>query len=65
MMRYCSSHPGALGFVVSQDGFVRAITRVGSKVVMWENIRVRNEFESDTSKQEVCPHCENFAEQVN
>jgi hypothetical protein len=61
MMRYCNKHPGALGFVVSQDAFIRAITRVTNKLVMWENIRVRNEFESDRSSQEICPHCENFA----
>ena len=40
MMRYCFAHPGSLGFVVSQDGDIRAITRVGKKLVMWENLKV-------------------------
>lgn len=42
MMRYCYSNPGSLGFVISQDGDVRAITRLGSKLVLWENIRLQD-----------------------
>jgi hypothetical protein len=45
MMRYCASHPGSIGFVVSQDGPVRAIMKVGNKVVMWEDIQLRLAFE--------------------
>ena len=41
MMRYCYSHPGSAGFVVSQDGDVRAITRV-NKIVPWENVRLQD-----------------------
>jgi hypothetical protein len=41
MMRYCFHHPDSLGFVVSQDGEVRAVTRVGENLVMWENIRLQ------------------------
>jgi hypothetical protein len=41
MMRYCNEVPGSLGFVVSQDGDVRAFTRVGEKLVMWENIKLQ------------------------
>jgi hypothetical protein len=40
MMRYCFAHPGSLGFVISQDGDIRAITRVRKKLVMWENPKV-------------------------
>jgi len=40
MMRYCFAHPGSLGFVISQDGDIRALTRVGNKLVMWENPKV-------------------------
>jgi hypothetical protein len=46
MIRYCASHPGSIGFVVSQDGPVRAIQKVGSRVVMWEDIQLRLAFES-------------------
>lgn len=41
MMRYCQSHPSAVGFVVSQDGDIRAIKSVASKLVMWEQLRLR------------------------
>lgn len=40
MFNYCSNHPQAVGFVISQDGDVRAVTRVGKRVVVWENIRL-------------------------
>jgi hypothetical protein len=43
VMRYCYAHPQALGFVISQDGPVRAIARVGEDLVFWENIRIREE----------------------
>jgi len=61
MMRYCNAHRDALGFVVSQDAFIRGIRRVGNKLLMWENIQVRNEFDPDSSAEQICPHCENFA----
>ena len=41
MMRYCAHTDDSIGFVVSQDGDVRAITKLGNKVVMWENIRLQ------------------------
>jgi hypothetical protein len=40
MMRFCFAHPGSLGFVVSQDGDIRVITRVRGKLIMWENPKV-------------------------
>ncbi len=40
MFAYCLAHEGAVGFVISQDGDIRAITKLENKVVMWENIRV-------------------------
>ena len=40
MMRYCSKYPGSIGFVISQDGDVRVITRVGHQTVIWDNIRL-------------------------
>lgn len=41
MMRYCAEHPKSVGFVVSQDGDVRAIVNLKGKVVMWENIQLQ------------------------
>jgi hypothetical protein len=41
MMRYCSKHPGSLGFVISQDGHVRTVTNVRGRVVMWDNLRLQ------------------------
>ncbi len=41
MMRYCFAKPGALGFVVSQDGDIRAMTRIADQLVLWENIDVQ------------------------
>lgn len=38
MFAYCYNHPGSLGFVISHDGDIRAITKVEDKLVMWENI---------------------------
>jgi hypothetical protein len=46
MMRYCYKHPGSVGFVVSQDGDVRALTRVGEAVIMWDNIRLQYEVKA-------------------
>jgi hypothetical protein len=44
MMRYCHAREGALGFVVSQDGEIQAMTRIGSRLVVWENIDVQLAF---------------------
>jgi hypothetical protein len=38
MISLCSRTPGAVGFVVSQDGGVRAIMKVGERVVMWDRV---------------------------
>lgn len=40
MFRYCDRHPGSIGFVVSQDGDIRAIMRVGRRTVIWENLNL-------------------------
>ena len=45
VMRHCWAHPGSLGFVVSQDGDVRAITRVTNQVVLWDDIKLRVELD--------------------
>ena len=40
MFRYCFAHPGSLGFVVSQDGEIRAITRIKDDCVVFDNVKV-------------------------
>jgi hypothetical protein len=42
MLRYCAAHAGSVGFVVSQDGDVRAITHTGDRVVLWDNVRIQS-----------------------
>jgi hypothetical protein len=34
MLRYCGANPNSVGFVVSQDGDVRAITHTDNRVVL-------------------------------
>jgi hypothetical protein len=41
MMRYCDRHPGSIGFVISQDGDVRAMTKTKAGLVVWENIQLQ------------------------
>jgi hypothetical protein len=45
MMRYCAQVPYSIGFVISQDGDVRVITQVNSRLVMWENIKLQQHFD--------------------
>jgi len=40
MFAYCNKHPDSIGFVVSQDGEIRAVKSVDGKLIMWENIKV-------------------------
>lgn len=47
MMRYCHETPGSLGFVVSQDGDIRAMMRVGDRLVLWENIDAQLAFRAE------------------
>lgn len=42
MMRYCFANPRSLGFVVSQDGDIRALMRVRNEIVMWDNLKVQS-----------------------
>lgn len=42
MLRYCAANPNSVGFVVSQDGDVRAITHSGNRVVLWDNVRIQS-----------------------
>jgi len=40
MFAYCLKHPDSVGFVVSQDGEIRAIKGIDGKLYMWENIKI-------------------------
>jgi hypothetical protein len=44
MMRYIARVPGSVGFVVSQDRGVRAITTINSDLVMWDNVQLQQDF---------------------
>jgi hypothetical protein len=45
MMRYCWAIPGSVGFVLSQDGDVRVMTRIADAVVVWENPLLQMELD--------------------
>jgi hypothetical protein len=40
MFRYCAAHSGAVGFVLSEDGPVRAVLRQRNKVLLWDNVQL-------------------------
>jgi hypothetical protein len=42
MIRYCNSNPDAVGFVISQDGDVRAVTKVDDAVMLWDRLRIQS-----------------------
>jgi hypothetical protein len=44
MLRYCDEHAGSLGFVVSQDGDIRATMKVKDRLILWENINLQLAF---------------------
>jgi hypothetical protein len=50
MMRYCFANPKSIGFVISQDGEIRVMTKVKKSLVMWENLKVLSFFEEDFKK---------------
>lgn len=51
MFSYCWNNEGSIGFVVSQDGDIRAIMRVNDKLIMWENIKVQQFIRSNKLKR--------------
>ena len=55
MMRYCFAHPGCVGFVVSQDGDVRVMAKVGDDLLFWANLNL--EGDALGMFQMHCPHC--------
>jgi hypothetical protein len=57
MFRYCNAHQDSLGFVVSQDGLIRAIMSVGGKLIMWENVQALLHFDEGQCTDATCPYC--------
>jgi len=51
MIAYCHNNPEAIGFVVSQDGDIRAFSQINNKVIMWENIKVHQYKKSKKLKK--------------
>ncbi len=51
MMRYCSQNEQALGFVISQDGDIRAIMQHQGKLTLWENINVQLAYHPSEGKR--------------
>jgi len=41
MLRYCSSTPNSIGFIVSQDGDVRAVIQADRRTLLWDNIQIK------------------------
>ncbi len=41
MLRWCWISPQGVGFVISQDGDVRAVMRVADGVMLWDNIKLQ------------------------
>jgi hypothetical protein len=50
MLRYCGVHENAIGFVVSQDGDIRTITKVEDAVLLWDRTRLQSVRTPRTSK---------------
>ncbi|MGA3034196.1 MAG: hypothetical protein ABSD70_12990, partial [Terracidiphilus sp.] len=50
MVRHCAAYPDSVGFVVSQDGDVRAIAHVKKQIVLWDNIRLYSTHNISTSR---------------
>ena len=58
MMRYCAKFPNSVGFVISQDGDVRAITKVGERLVLWDNVRLQlHDWLEIVDSLRACPKC--------
>ena len=57
MMRYCHSHAGSVGFVISQDGDIRAMAKVGQDLVVWDGVRLQRVLLRDTANEPIVgPH---------
>jgi len=50
MISFCWNHPGSLGLVISQDGEIRAFSKIDDKLIMWENIKTQQFLKSNKLK---------------
>jgi hypothetical protein len=62
MMRYCFANANSIGFVVSQDGEVRAVTRVKDSVLFWPNVTLEGDAVGEDHVH--CPECSALAELI-
>jgi hypothetical protein len=53
MMRYCNSYTGSVGFVISQDGDIRAMTKVEGDLVVWDGVRLQRVLTADTPDEPI------------
>jgi hypothetical protein len=44
VLRYCQTTPGAVGFIVSHDQAIRAATKIGDRVTLWDRVLLRQEL---------------------
>lgn len=51
MIAYCWNHPSSLGLVISQDGDIRAFSKIEDKLIMWENIKTQQYMTSKSQRQ--------------
>lgn len=51
MIAYCWNHPGSLGLVISQDGEIRAFSKIEDKLILWENIKTQQYLKSRKLKR--------------
>ena len=47
MLRYCDEDNASLGFVISQDGEIRAAMKHQGRLVLWENINVQLAYRAE------------------
>lgn len=55
MISFCWNHPGSLGIVISQDGEIRAFSKIEDKLIMWENIKTQQYLKSRKLKSRPAP----------
>ncbi len=60
MMRYCFANVNSIGFIVSQDGEVRAMTRVKDTMLFWPNVTLEGDAMGEYHVH--CPDCSALAE---
>ena len=53
MMRYCNSYRGSVGFVISQDGDIRAMTKVEGDLVVWDGVRLQRVLTADAPDEPI------------